>query len=52
MRHGTPDEKLKSLYYQGRIHSNAGDYNKAIVSYTKALPLISKTNDEKYVGML
>lgn len=52
MRHGTPDEKLKALYYQGRIHSNAGNYNKAIVSYTEALPLISKTDDEKYDGML
>ncbi len=51
-RHGSADEKLKALYYQGRVHFNAGDYNKAIVSFSEALPLVEKTTDNKYDGML
>lgn len=51
-RHGSADEKLKALYYQGRVHFNAGDYNKAIVSFSEALPLVEITTDKKYDGML
>lgn len=50
--HGTPDEKMKSLYYFGRIQYNAGEYNKAIVSYTEASKCSGKSDDDKYIGLV
>ena len=50
--HGTPDEKLKTLYYLGRIQYNAGNYREAIVTYTEALELSEKTSDLKYIGFV
>lgn len=49
---GTPDEKLKTLYYQGRIQYNAANYRAAIVTYTEALELSNKAKDLKYVGFV
>lgn len=34
---GTPDEKLKTFYYQGRIYQNKGDVDNAINTFAKAL---------------
>lgn len=34
---GTPDEKLKTLYYQGRIYQNKGDRDNAINTFARAL---------------
>lgn len=34
---GTPDEKLKTLYYQGRIYQNKGDGDNAINTFARAL---------------
>lgn len=34
---GTPDEKLKTLYYQGRIFQNKGDRDNAINTFARAL---------------
>lgn len=34
---GTPDEKLKTLYYQGRIYQNKGDGDNAISTFARAL---------------
>ena len=48
LRHGTSDEKLKSLYYLGRVQYNAKDYNKAILTYSEALKYVSNTSDVKY----
>ena len=50
--HGTPDEKMKSLYYLGRVQYNAGEYNKAIVSYTEASKCSGKSDDDKYIGLV
>ena len=35
--HGSSDDKLKTLYYLGRIQYNAGNYNQAIVTLMKSL---------------
>ena len=51
-RHGSPDEKLKAFYYQGRIYYNAGNYPDAIVSYSKAAEAESKVTDMRYLGLL
>ena len=51
-RHGTPDEKLKTLYYLGRLQYNAGEYQEAIVTYTEALALTDRATDNKYIGFV
>lgn len=51
-RHGSPDEKLKTLYYLGRLQYNAKDYQQAIVTYTEALGLTDKARDPKYIGFV
>lgn len=51
MRHGSPNEKLKTLYYQGRIRYNAENYKEAIVLYTKGLEFAGKATDRKYLGL-
>lgn len=52
IRHGSADEKLKTLYYEGRIYENAKEYGSAIISYTKAEKNINLAQDCKYCGML
>lgn len=34
--HGTPDEKLRTFYYQGRIYQNASNFDMAMQSFLKA----------------
>jgi tetratricopeptide (TPR) repeat protein len=43
--HGSKDDRLKSYYYLGRIQYNGGDYQKAIVTFTTALPVAEMLND-------
>lgn len=51
-RHGTVDEKLKALYYLGRIQYNAKKYQLAIVTYSEALEFADKATDLRYVGLV
>ena len=51
-RHGTPDERLRTQYYLGRLQYNAGEYQEAIVTYTEALELSGKATDQKYIGFV
>ncbi|MCR5840880.1 MAG: hypothetical protein K6G86_02250 [Bacteroidales bacterium] len=51
-RHGSPDEKLKTRYYLGRLQYNAKNYQEAIVTYTEALEMTAKAKDLKYVGFV
>lgn len=37
MGKGTPDEKLRTLYYQGRIYQNKGNRDNAINTFARAL---------------
>ncbi|MBR1577732.1 MAG: hypothetical protein IJ653_04005 [Bacteroidales bacterium] len=50
--HGSPDERLKTLYYLGRLQYNAKDYQQAIVTYTEALAVTEKAKDSKYTGFV
>ena len=44
--------KFLSLYYSGRIYTNAGDYTKAIISYSDAETLVDKLSDDYLPGLL
>lgn len=43
--HGTPDEKLRTYYYQGRICQNKGDHNGALDAFTKGIDLVLQISD-------
>ena len=43
--HGTPDEKLRTLYYQGRIFMNKSDFDMAMQSFLKATDLKNECSD-------
>ena len=51
-RHGSPDQRLQSLYYLGRIHLNAGRYAESIIVLTRALVEGNASSDAKYKGMV
>lgn len=42
---GTPDDKLRTYYYQGRIFQNQGDRDNALNSFVKGLDISSESND-------
>ncbi len=44
-RHGSPDEKLRTYYYQGRIYQNRSEYNDAMLRYMEACDLRDKITD-------
>lgn len=41
---GTPDEKLKTFYYQGRIYQNRGDEENAMLSFINAREITGVTD--------
>lgn len=45
LQNGTPDEKLKTLYYQGCIFLNKGDKDNALNSFVKSLDIMNQCND-------
>lgn len=45
LENGTPDEKLRTFYYQGVIYHNRGDRDNALNSYYKGLDMSHKCND-------
>jgi len=51
-RHGSADEKLKALYYQGVLYLQGESFDKAIVSLSKAEELIPNAKDKRYIGLL
>lgn len=42
---GTPDEKLRTYYYQGRIYQNKGDRDQALHSFTLAMDNAKNATD-------
>lgn len=46
--HGSPADKMKAYYYQGRIYFNRGENNLAMQNYMLALEDSSKVKDVKY----
>lgn len=51
-RHGTPDERLKMLYYLGRIRQNEGDLESAAGILGEAEEYIPEATDLRQVGLL
>lgn len=51
-RHGSPNHRFKSLCYLGRIQNAANEYDKAVVTFSKALEYSDKVNDRKIVGFV
>lgn len=51
-KHGTPSDRMKTLFYQARIQFNAEDYEATIVTLSKAEKLAGQIPDSLYLGMI
>ena len=51
-RHGSPEEKLKANMYLGVEQYNAGQFNQAIVSFSKAAKFAESVEDQNLLGIL
>ncbi|MDE6484252.1 MAG: hypothetical protein K2L14_02520 [Duncaniella sp.] len=49
-RHGSPDEKLRTYYYEGRIYQNRGDRDSALNSFVKAINLAPLCHDSMVIA--
>lgn len=49
---GTPDEKLKTFYYQGRIYQNKGDEENAMLSFINAREVDNITDTLTFAHLL
>lgn len=47
-KHGSSEDRMKAYFYQGRIYSNRGDDNEAILNYTLALEDSADVSDSHY----
>ena len=45
LRAGSPDERIRTHYYEGRIHQNAGDDDLAMQSYLSGLDNLNQVSD-------
>lgn len=50
LTNGTPDEQLRTYYYQGRIYQNRGDDDSAMRSFMNARDLKQKVTDTLLLG--
>ena len=50
--HGSADDKMKTLYFQGRIAQSGGDQKKAAVFYSRAEEYASVVSDKHMLGIL
>ena len=51
-QHGDVRSRFLSLYYNGRVQSNAGDRLNAMLSYAEAEELVDDLHDDYYAGLL
>lgn len=51
-RHGSPDNKLKSFMYLGRVYFNASQYDDAMSSFLIAEECVDEVDDHKLIGLL
>ncbi|MDE6696020.1 MAG: cell division protein FtsL [Muribaculaceae bacterium] len=52
LEYGTPDEKLRTYYYQGRIYQNRSDYDNALKSYIRGLDLTESCRDSLTIARM
>ncbi len=50
--HGSADDRMKTLYFQGRIAQSGGDQKKAAVFYSRAEEYASVVSDKHMLGIL
>ncbi len=51
-RHGTADEKMKAYYYQGRVYQNAGEDERALLSFLESETWMSDVEDHRMNGLV
>lgn len=51
-RHGSPDERMKTLYYRGRIAQDNNDRNAAAVFFSRAEEYADDVTDKHALGVL
>ena len=51
-RHGSIDDKIRSLYYYARIQYNAGEYNPAIITLMKTLSLFEDSSEVRLFALI
>lgn len=51
-RHGSPDKKLESFMYLGRVYFNASQYDDAMTSFLIAAECVDEVDDHKLIGLL
>lgn len=49
-RHGSQDDRLKALFYFGRMQATAGEYDKAVVTLSRALEYSDEVSDMRMLG--
>lgn len=50
--HGSADDKLLTLYYLARIQYNGENYNEAVVTLMKAMPLFQDSQQTRYFSLI
>lgn len=50
LENGTPDDKLRTYYYQGRIFQNQGDHDNALNSFIKGIDMSDQSHDSLYIA--
>lgn len=50
--HGSPDERMKTQYYLGRVRANAADHDNAMIAYVRAERYVPKCKDNLAIGRL
>ena len=51
-RHGSADEKMKALYYEGVVHQYRGEFSKAAVLFSRAEEWVSKCKDKHAAAIM
>lgn len=51
-RHGSPDDRMKTCYYQGRIQQDKGNLNAAAIAFSQAEGFAEKASDAHAKGLL
>ena len=51
-RHGSVDDKIRSLYYYARVQYNAGEHNPAIITLMKTLSLFEDSSEVRLFALI
>lgn len=52
LRRGTPEQRMKTHYYAGRLAENAHNYKDALISFTRAEEMSGSSQDESFKGLI